>query len=163
MQIGELFSLLRFLEADPFSYYFCKKCDCKELHWRFSDKRTCDTCGHRPMDHTCWFNTELLKPIQRFGAEGEGLTAFKKMYALLKRLMLRRTKVERADDLGLPSRVVTVRRDLFNEVYYSLEYISNFDRRKKIYMNLSMGMQKGSSTRTLHMMLSSTTTPIFFN
>jgi len=68
------------------------------------------------MDHTCWFNTELLKPIQRFGAEGEGLTAFKKMYTLLKRLMLRRTKVERADDLGLPSRVVTVRRDLFNEV-----------------------------------------------
>jgi DNA repair protein RAD16 len=68
------------------------------------------------MDHTCWFNTELLKPIQRFGAEGEGRIAFTKMYTLLKRLMLRRTKVERADDLGLPSRVVTIRRDLFNEV-----------------------------------------------
>lgn len=67
------------------------------------------------MDHTCWFNTELLKPIQRFGAEGEGLTAFKKLYTLLKRIMLRRTKVERADELGLPSRVVTIRRDLFNE------------------------------------------------
>ena len=69
------------------------------------------------MDHTCWFNTELLKPIQRFGAEGEGLMAFNKMYKLLKRLMLRRTKLERADDLGLPSRVVTIRRDLFNEVF----------------------------------------------
>jgi len=115
-KIGELFSLLRFLEADPFSYYFCKKCECKELHWSFSDRRTCDSCGHRPMDHTCWFNTELLKPIQRFGAEGEGLIAFRKMYKLLKRLMLRRTKVERADDLGLPSRIVTIRRDLFNEV-----------------------------------------------
>jgi DNA repair protein RAD16 len=67
------------------------------------------------MDHTCWFNTELLKPIQRFGAEGEGLAAFNKLYTLLKRIMLRRTKVERADDLGLPSRVVTIRRDLFNE------------------------------------------------
>jgi len=68
------------------------------------------------MDHTCWFNTELLKPIQKYGAEGEGLHAFQKLYKLLKRIMLRRTKVERADDLGLPSRVITIRRDLFNEV-----------------------------------------------
>lgn len=29
--------------------------------------------------------------------------------------MLRRTKIERADDLGLPPRVVRVRRDVFNE------------------------------------------------
>jgi len=29
--------------------------------------------------------------------------------------MLRRTKIERADDLGLPPRTVVVRRDLFNE------------------------------------------------
>lgn len=29
--------------------------------------------------------------------------------------MLRRTKVERADDLGLPPRIVNVRRDYFNE------------------------------------------------
>ena len=77
------------------------------------------------MDHTCWFNTELLKPIQRYGAEGEGLIAFKKMYSLLKRIMLRRTKVERADDLGLPSRVVTIRRDLFNEVNSILQMVVN--------------------------------------
>lgn len=114
-RVGELFSLLRFLQAAPYSYYFCKKCTCKSLHWTFSNKRTCDDCGHRPMDHTCWFNHELLKPIQRFGAQGEGLTAFKKIHNLLKRLMLRRTKVERADDMGLPPRVVRVRRDLFND------------------------------------------------
>lgn len=114
-RVGELFSLLRFLQADPFSYYYCKKCPCKSLHWKFSNKRTCDDCDHRPMDHTCWFNHELLKPIQRFGAEGEGLTAFKKIHNLLRRLMLRRTKIERADDMGLPPRVVSVRRDLFND------------------------------------------------
>lgn len=114
-RVGELFSLLRFLQANPYSYYFCMKCPCKSLHWKFSDKRTCDDCGHRPMSHTCWFNHELLKPIQRFGAEGEGLTAFKKIHNLLRRLMLRRTKVERADDMGLPPRVVRVRRDLFND------------------------------------------------
>ena len=38
----------------------------------FSDRRTCDECGHSPMSHTCWFNHEILKPIQRFGSEGEG-------------------------------------------------------------------------------------------
>lgn len=47
----------RFLGGDPFSFYFCKslfvcdgphsqcigkRCDCKSLHWKFSDKRTCD-------------------------------------------------------------------------------------------------------------------------
>lgn len=114
-RVGELFSMLRFLQADPFSYYYCKKCPCKSLHWKFSDKRTCDDCHHRPMDHTCWFNHELLKPIQRFGAEGEGRTAFKKIHTLLRRLMLRRTKIERADDMGLPPKVVKVRRDLFND------------------------------------------------
>ncbi|KAG5221488.1 DNA repair protein [Salix suchowensis] len=41
-RVGELYSLVRFLGGDPFSYYFCKKCDCKSLHWRFSDKRSCD-------------------------------------------------------------------------------------------------------------------------
>lgn len=56
-RVGELYSLIRFLGGDPFSYYFCewcysvevkltlrlgKKCDCKSLHWVFSDKRTCD-------------------------------------------------------------------------------------------------------------------------
>jgi hypothetical protein len=102
------------------------------------------------MDHTCWFNTELLKPIQRFGAEGEGLTAFKKMYTLLKRLMLRRTKVERADDLGLPSRVVTVRRDLFNEVNHSS--IILIRRRKRICMNRFTVMQNENSIPTSQQM-----------
>lgn len=33
-RVGELYSLVRFLGADPFSHYFCKKCPCKALHWR---------------------------------------------------------------------------------------------------------------------------------
>jgi hypothetical protein len=41
------------------SNYFCKKCDCKTLHWQFSDKRHCDSCGHKPMDHVCFWNTEV--------------------------------------------------------------------------------------------------------
>ena len=114
-RIGEFFSLLRFLEADPFSYYFCRKCPCKSLHWKFTDHRTCDSCNHRPMDHCSWFNTELLKPIQQNGNYGDGKIAFEKLRKILSHIMLRRTKVEKADDLGLPPRIVRIRRDYFNE------------------------------------------------
>jgi hypothetical protein len=88
------------------------------------------------MQHVCWWNTTILKcvscpslplsklpdppsfprPIQFGGAgSGEGQKAFERLGLLLKHLMLRRTKVERADDLGLPPRIVNVRRDYFNE------------------------------------------------
>ncbi|WVW86615.1 hypothetical protein I302_108668 [Kwoniella bestiolae CBS 10118] len=125
-RVGELYSLVRFLGADPFSHYFCKKCDCKSLHWQFKDKRTCDQCGHTPMAHVCFWNTEILTPIARYGIEegGPGHTAFKKLKILLDRMMLRRTKLERADDLGLPPRTIVVRRDFFSpaekELYMSL-------------------------------------------
>ena len=90
-RVGELYSLVRFLGADPFSHYFCKKCDCKSLHWKvgravrflvgysrartlfaligddadelqFSDRRHCDQCKHKPMDHVCFWNTEVGPP-----------------------------------------------------------------------------------------------------
>jgi len=117
-RVGELYSLIRFLGADPFSYYFCKQCDCKSLHWKFSDRRTCDQCKHSPMQHVCFWNNEILKPVQKFGASvvgSHGHTAFNKLKVLLDRMMLRRTKLERADDLGLPPRAVLVRRDYFTE------------------------------------------------
>ncbi|KAF9480838.1 hypothetical protein BDN70DRAFT_877162 [Pholiota conissans] len=123
-RVGELYSLIRFLGGDPFSYYFCKLCDCKSLHWSFSDKRSCDDCGHSPMQHTCFWNTEILTPIQKHAMVGPGRDAFKKLKILLDRMMLRRTKLEKADDLGLPPRTVIVRRDYFSpeekELYLSL-------------------------------------------
>ncbi|KAJ6543921.1 SNF2 family N-terminal domain-containing protein [Mycena capillaripes] len=123
-RVGELYSLVRFLGGDPFSFYFCKKCDCKSLHWKFSDKKTCDDCGHSPMQHTCFWNNEILTPIQRHGMDGPGTLAFKKLKILLDRMMLRRTKLQRADDLDLPPRTVLVRRDYFSaeekELYLSL-------------------------------------------
>ncbi|KAJ3162808.1 DNA repair protein rad16 [Geranomyces michiganensis] len=114
-RVGELYSLIRFMNADPFSYYFCKQCPCKMQTWSFSNRRHCDGCGHISHQHFCWWNAEILKPIQRFGGEGDGLVAFKKLGTLLDRIMLRRTKVERTEELGLPPRVVTVRNDVFNE------------------------------------------------
>ncbi|KAF7297296.1 ATP-dependent helicase rhp16 [Mycena indigotica] len=135
-RVGELYSLVRFLGGDPFSFYYCKKCDCKSLHWRFSDKRSCDDCGHSPMQHTCFWNNEILTPIQKYGMAGPGQIAFKKLKILLDRMMLRRTKLQRADDLGLPPRTVIVRRDYFSpeerELYLSL--FSDVKRRFDTYL-----------------------------
>ncbi|OAX40604.1 hypothetical protein K503DRAFT_687226 [Rhizopogon vinicolor AM-OR11-026] len=123
-RVGELYSLVRFLGGDPFSFYFCKRCDCKSLHWKFTDRKTCDDCGHSPMQHTCFWNNEILTPIQKHGIDGPGKIAFKKLRILLDRMMLRRTKIQRADDLDLPPRVVIVRRDYFSpeekELFLSL-------------------------------------------
>ncbi|EAU80544.2 DNA repair protein rad16 [Coprinopsis cinerea okayama7 len=123
-RVGELYSIIRFLGGDPYAYYFCKLCDCKSLHWKFSDKRSCDDCGHTPMNHTCFWNNEILSPIQKSGMRGAGALAFKKLRVLLDKMMLRRTKLQRADDLGLPPRTVIVRRDYFSpeekELYLSL-------------------------------------------
>lgn len=74
--------------------------------------------------HFCWWNAEILKPIQNHGANGPGLEGFKKLGLLLDRIMLRRTKLERVDELGLPPRTLLIRRDNFNqaeeELYASL-------------------------------------------
>jgi len=132
-RVGELYSLIRFLGVLPFAANFCKRCDCTSLHWSFSNKKHCDSCGHTPMQHTWFWNNEILKPIQRYGHGGAGSIAFKKLKTLLDRMMLRRTKVERADDLELPPRTVMVRRDYFTEeeeeLYTSLysDIKRNFD------------------------------------
>lgn len=114
-RIGEMYSLIRFLKLDPFHKYFCTKCDCSSDEWKFSNWRHCDICGHTPMLHTNFFNHFMLKNIQKFGIEGDGLTSFQNIRLLLSNIMLRRTKVERADDLGLPPRIVEIRKDRFNE------------------------------------------------
>lgn len=73
------------------SFYYCKKCSCKSLHWKFGDRRHCDDCGHKPMDHVSFWNSEILTPIVRYGIEpgNPGHTAFKKLKILLDRMMLR--------------------------------------------------------------------------
>ncbi|AOA61699.1 DNA repair protein [Komagataella phaffii CBS 7435] len=114
-RIGEMYSLIRFMKLYPFCEYFCTKCDCRSTEWKFTNWKCCDTCGHTPMLHTNFFNHFMLKNIQKYGVEGLGLESFKNIRLLLKNIMLRRTKVQRADDLGLPPRIVEIRRDRFNE------------------------------------------------
>ena len=123
-RIGELFSLVRFMNLYPHSYYFCSQCPCESQTWLFKDSRKCLQCDHTGHQHFNWWNREILKPIQKYGSVGQGLDSFEKLGVILDRIMLRRTKVERNDELGLPPRVVETRRDYFNdaeeELYESL-------------------------------------------
>ncbi|KAH0563005.1 hypothetical protein GP486_002425 [Trichoglossum hirsutum] len=114
-RIGELFSLLKFLEIKPFAYYFCK----------------------RPMDHVSVFNKEILDPskndtnlgkkeasltfaVQRSGNEGDGRTAFEKLQILLDRVMLRRLKRDHVSSMELPPKEVVIHREIFNEIELDL-------------------------------------------
>lgn len=126
-RVGELYSLVRFLEIYPYSYYFCKKCDCKSLDYSFGKHwRKCDHCGHSPLHHFCWWNKYVANPIKKWGYKYEGRKALILLkYKVLDSIVLRRTKSERAADLALPPRVAFLRRDAFDsreEDFYQALY-----------------------------------------
>ena len=110
-RVGELYSLLRFLQLDPFAYYFCRKkdCDCKSLHWRFGPKqKACECCGHPGPYHYSYFNRVILNPITRYGYLGEGKKAVIELRRVLDKTQLRRTKKGRAEDVKLPPLTVDI-------------------------------------------------------
>ena len=124
-RVGELYAMVRFLGGDPFAYYYCRQCPCKSATWQFHHNSYCVQCGHKPMVHLSFWNFMILRPIQRDGTdEGDGEEAFARLRLLLDCIMLRRTKLERADDMGLPPRTIEVRRDFFSpeeeDLYKSL-------------------------------------------
>lgn len=126
-RVGELYSLVRFLEIYPYSYYFCKRCDCKSLDYSFGNHwRKCDHCGHSPLHHFCWWNKYVANPIKKWGYKYEGRKALILLkFKLLDSIVLRRTKFERAADLALPPRVAFLRRDAFDareEDFYQALY-----------------------------------------
>ncbi|CAI5491510.1 unnamed protein product [Closterium sp. Naga37s-1] len=126
-RVGELYSLIRFLQIDPYSYYFCRHCDCQSLDHKFSaHNRKCDQCGHSPLVHFCWWNKFVANPIMKHGYGGDGRRAMLLLkHRVLNRVLLRRTKTERAADLTLPPRTATLRRDRFDareEDFYEALY-----------------------------------------
>ncbi|CAI7837941.1 unnamed protein product, partial [Closterium sp. NIES-53] len=126
-RVGELYSLIRFLQIDPYSYYFCRHCDCQSLDHKFSaHNRKCDQCGHSPLVHFCWWNKFVANPIMKHGYGGDGRRAMLLLkHRVLDRVLLRRTKTERAADLTLPPRTATLRRDRFDareEDFYEALY-----------------------------------------
>ncbi|KAI5660601.1 hypothetical protein M9H77_19924 [Catharanthus roseus] len=123
-RVGELYSLVRFLEIVPFSYYFCKDCDCRTLD--YSSSTDCQHCPHKSVRHFCWWNRYVSSPIKDFGNNSSGRRAmFLLKNKILKSIVLRRTKKGRAADLALPPRIVTLRRDSLDikeEDYYTSLY-----------------------------------------
>ena len=111
-RVGELYSLVQFVRLDPYCYYFCKVdgCDCKCREYRFdAEYRHCEYCGHSPLQHYSLFNQDIVNPIKKFGYVGAGKSAFVVLKrSVLDRLLLRRTKAGRADEMVLPPKVVTI-------------------------------------------------------
>ncbi|KAJ2370288.1 DNA repair protein rad16 [Coemansia sp. RSA 2607] len=136
-RVGELYSLIRMTKSDPFSMYFCHICPCKSLHWNFKNGgKYCEECLHMYTTHFCYWNMHILKPIQQNDVTTlESRVGFQKLGRLLDSIMLRRTKVERAEDMGLPPRIVVTRRDKFSpeeeDLYVSL--FSNYQREFDTY------------------------------
>ena len=54
---------MRFLQLDPYSYYYCNckdGCRCKSLNYDFGDDgKKCVDCGHGKMNHYCWWNKHI--------------------------------------------------------------------------------------------------------
>ncbi|KAJ0236125.1 Helicase protein with RING/U-box domain-containing protein [Hirschfeldia incana] len=111
-RVGELYSLIRFLQISPYSYYFCKDCDCKILD--YTTHSDCHSCPHNAVRHFCWWNKNVTNPITEpaYGNEERGKRAMILLkHKVLKDVLLRRTKLGRAADLALPPRIITLRRD----------------------------------------------------
>ncbi|XP_022886644.1 ATP-dependent helicase rhp16-like [Olea europaea var. sylvestris] len=117
--IEELYSFVRFLQIVPYSYYFCKDCDCRSLD--YSAGGECPHCLHKTR-HFCWWDKYITSPLRRRGGrDAMNLLTHK----ILKSIMLRRTKKGRAADLALPHRTVIIKRltlDVVEEDYYKALY-----------------------------------------
>ncbi|EEF37546.1 DNA repair protein RAD16 [Ricinus communis] len=123
-RVGELYSLVRFLQIVPYSFYLCKDCDCRILDYRPSTQ--CSSCPHSSVRHFCWWNKYVAKPIQGYGTKDIGKRAMLLLtHKVLRNIVLRRTKKGRAADLALPPRMVMLRRDTLDvkeEDYYQSLY-----------------------------------------
>ncbi|KAI5412643.1 ATP-dependent helicase rhp16 isoform X2 [Lathyrus oleraceus] len=120
----ELYTLIRFLQINPYSYYFCKHCNCRVLQHRYE---LCSDCSHDFRDHFNWWKKYIAKPIE--SSRSNDICGKKTMilltHTILKNLVLRRTKIGRAADLALPPRIVSVRRDFLDREeldYYETLY-----------------------------------------
>ena len=114
-RIGEFFSLIRFLNIRPFSCYLCKECPCSAMEWTMDEDNKCKSCKHNGMRHVSVFNQELLNPIQKYGNQGPGAEAFRKLRLMTDRIMLRRLKKDHTNSMELPVKEIYVDRQFFGE------------------------------------------------
>ncbi|CAK7220567.1 DNA repair protein rad16 [Sporothrix curviconia] len=135
-RIGEFFSLLRFLQFEPFANYICRDCKCSKMEWTVDEENYCSSCKHSGMRHLSVFNQELLNPIQRYGNLGPGREAFRKLRLLTDRIMLRRLKKDHTDAMELPVKRIVVDRQFFSEVEtdFANSIMTNSERKFNTYV-----------------------------
>ncbi|KAJ3707102.1 hypothetical protein LUZ61_010807 [Rhynchospora tenuis] len=113
-KLGDIYSLIRFLQVFPYSYYFCKNCDCRELD--YGSLEDCTTCEHSKEDHFSWWNEHIADPILQKSNEVSSKRAMILLSKfVLQSVLLRRTKEDRASEVVLPQKHVIVRRDTLDE------------------------------------------------
>eukprot|EP01025_Chloroclados_australasicus_P008686 TRINITY_DN13156_c0_g2_i1.p1 TRINITY_DN13156_c0_g2~~TRINITY_DN13156_c0_g2_i1.p1 ORF type:complete len:1217 (-),score=153.10 TRINITY_DN13156_c0_g2_i1:497-4033(-) len=124
---NELYSLIRFLQVYPYSHYYCTKpgCRCVHLEWKLPRRGGCPDCNHSRSHHVCWWNRFIANPITNprdnpRRRESEVTQTSESSIKILKAevlpaVLMRRTKVECADDLLLPPRTVELRYDSLDE------------------------------------------------
>lgn len=135
-RIGEFFSLLRFLEVVPFACYFCKQCDCKELHWSQNENKMCTHCNHSGFNHVSVFNQEILNPITSGESKLARQVGFDKLRLITDRIMLRRMKRDYTSSMELPPKDVVIHNEFFGEIErdFSQSIMSNTQRKFDTYV-----------------------------
>ena len=136
-RIGEFFSLLRFLQIIPFACYFCKECNCAELHWNQDAQKKCTHCYHSGFSHVSIFNQELLNPITQAEDPALRKAALGKLRLLTDRIMLRRMKRDHTASMELPPKEVVIHNEFFGEVErdFSSSIMSNTTRTFDTYVS----------------------------
>ena len=135
-RIGEFFSLLRFLEVMPFACYFCKECNCRQLHWSQNEQKMCTHCKHSGFNHVSVFNQEILNPI----TQGEDPTlrqkGLDKLRLITDRIMLRRMKRDHTSSMELPPKDIVIHSEFFGEIErdFSQSIMSNSTRKFDTYV-----------------------------
>ncbi|XP_049414588.1 ATP-dependent helicase rhp16-like [Solanum stenotomum] len=134
LQIEVLYSLVRFLRADPYAYYFCEDCDGKGLDFRFSNPM----CPHNCARYFHWWKKYIEIPVKPIYDE-EGRDAMVLLnHRILKNIMLERTKKERVADLALPTKTVRTRKVSLDTDEYKT-YKSLFRRSREQFYSVHAG------------------------
>lgn len=136
-RIGEFFSLLRFLEVQPFANYFCKACDCSMLHWSVSEDYRCTHCKHSAIQHVSVFNQEILNPMTNSESATLRKDAMSKLRLITDRIMLRRVKKDYTAAMELPPKEVIMHSEFFGEIErdFSSSIMSNTARQFDTYVS----------------------------
>lgn len=136
-RIGEFFSLLRFLQIRPFACYFCKSCDCAQLHWSQDTEKKCKDCSHSGFQHVSVFNQELLNPITQGQDPQLRKEALGKLRLVTDRIMLRRMKRDHTASMELPPKEVMIHREFFGEIErdFSSSIMTNTTRQFDTYVS----------------------------